>query len=157
MRPEDWPAVRAIYQQGIETKQATFETAVPTWAQWDAARRSDCRLVARRGERVVGWAALNPVSRRVVYAGVAEAGIYVSEDSRSQGVGRLLLEALIERSEQAGIWMLQASVFPENEASLRLFQGMGFRTVGTRERIAKQEGRWRDTMLLERRSDVVGV
>lgn len=106
---------------------------------------------------MVGWAALNPVSRRVVYAGVAEAGIYVSEDSRSQGVGRLLLEALIERSEQAGIWMLQASVFPENEASLRLFHGMGFRTVGTRERIAKQEGRWRDTILLERRSDVVGV
>jgi phosphinothricin acetyltransferase len=157
MRPEDWPAVRAIYQEGIETKEATFETAVPTWAEWDTARRPDCRLVARQGDKVVGWAALNPVSGRVVYAGVAEAGIYVSEDYRGQGVGRLLLKALIDRSEEAGIWTLQASVFPENEASIRLFQALGFRTVGTRERIARQDTRWRDTILLERRSDVVGV
>ena len=157
MRPEDWPAIRAIYQEGIETKQATFETAVPTWAEWDAARRPDCRLVARWGDKVVGWAALNPVSRRAVYAGVAEVGIYVSEEDRGQGVGHMLLEALITRAEEAGIWTLQASVFPENQASIRLFQRLGFRTVGTRERIAKQENWWRDTILLEKRSEVVGV
>ena len=157
MRPEDWPAVRGIYQEGIETKQATFETSVPSWPEWDAARRPDCRLVARERDRVIGWAALNPVSRRAVYGGVAEVGIYVTEDARGQGVGRTLLKVLIAASEEAGIWTLQASVFPENEASIGLLQGGGFRSVGYRERIARHGDLWRDTILLERRSAVVGV
>lgn len=156
MSPDDWQTVRAIYQEGIETKQATFETSVPSWSEWDAARRPDCRLVACRGKGVVGWAALNTVSRRKVYAGVAEVGIYVAEQERGRGVGRGLLMALIEEAEEAGIWTLQAAIFPENEASNGLFQGCGFRTVGRRERIARQDGVWRDTLLLERRSDVVG-
>ena len=156
MSPDDWQAVRAIYREGMETKQATFETTVPSWAEWDAAKRPDCRLVARRGNRVIGWAALNAVSRRAVYTGVAEVGIYVTEQERGQGVGRMLLEALIKASEQEGIWTLQASVFPENKASIGLFQTYGFRAVGYRRRIARHHGAWRDTLLLERRSDVVG-
>ena len=157
MRPDDWPAVRAIYHEGIETKQATFETAVPSWTEWDTAKRPDCRLVARNKDRVVGWAALSPVSRRSVYSGVAEVAIYITEEERGQGMGRLLLEALIEASEQAGIWTLQASVFPENQESMGLFEVCGFRDVGHRERIAKHEGQWRNTILLERRSVNVGV
>jgi L-amino acid N-acyltransferase YncA len=157
MRPEDWPAVRAIYQEGIETKQATFETAVPSWPEWDATRRKDCRLAARLGDQMIGWAALNPVSGRAVYAGVAEVGIYIAEENRGRGVGRLLLEALIAASEATGIWTLQASIFPENAGSLALFQACGFRQVGYREYIANHEGRWRNTLLLERRSDNVGI
>jgi L-amino acid N-acyltransferase YncA len=156
MSAEDWPAVRAIYQEGIATEQATFETSVPSWSEWDAARRPDCRLVMRRNNEVLGWAALNAVSRRAVYAGVAEVGIYVTEKERGRGVGRSLLSTLIETAEEAGIWTLQASIFPENEASVGLFHACGFRTVGRRERIAKQHGLWRDTLLLERRSEVVG-
>ena len=157
MRAEDWPAVRAIYQEGIDTKQATFETAVPSWSEWNAARFVDCRLVARLGDQAIGWIALNPVSRRAVYAGVAEVGIYIAEENRGQGVGRMLLEALIKSSEEFGIWTLQASVFPENESSVHLFKSCGFRQVGYRDRIAKHEGRWRNTLLLERRSNNVGV
>jgi len=157
MTPEDWPAVRTIYEEGIETKQATFETAVPSWSEWNAAKRTDCRLVARLEDQVIGWAALNPVSCRTVYAGVAEVGIYIAKANRGQGVGQLLLETLIEASEEAGIWTLQASVFPENTSSTHLFHSCGFRQVGYRERIANHEGRWRNTLLLERRSDNVGV
>ncbi len=156
MSPEDWQAVRAIYQEGIKTKQATFETSAPSWPEWDAARRPDCRLVARRSNEVIGWAALNAVSRRAVYVGVAEAGIYVTARERGRGVGRMLLNQLIKTSEEAGIWTLQASIFPENEASVGLFHACGFRTVGRRERIARHYGLWRDTLLLERRSRVVG-
>ena len=157
MRPDDWPAVRTIYQEGIDTKQATFETTVPSWPEWDAARRPDCRLVARRRNRVIGWAALSLVSSRTVYAGVAEVGIYVTEDARGQGVGSALLNALITTSEDAGIWTLQASVFPENKASIGLLQDCGFRSVGYRKAIARQGDVWRDTILLERRSAIVGV
>jgi phosphinothricin acetyltransferase len=152
MSPDDWEAVRTIYQEGIETNQATFETSVPSWAAWNAAKRKDCRLVTRRENRVIAWAALNPVSSREVYAGVAEVGIYVASQERGRGVGRSLLTALIEAAELAGTWTLQASVFPENEASMALFQSCGFRIVGYRERIAKHHGLWRDTVLLERRS-----
>lgn len=152
---DDWEEVRAIYEEGIDTGQATFETTVPSWPEWDAAKRPNCRLVARRGTQVIGWAALNAVSRREAYAGVAEAAIYVAESERGQGAGRLLLEALIAEAEEAGIWTLQAAVFPENAASTGLFKACGFRTVGTRERIAKHHGVWRDTLLLERRSHVV--
>lgn len=157
MQPEDWPEVRAIYEAGIATKNATFETAAPDWEQWDAAHRKDCRLVARANGTVVGWAALTPVSGRCVYAGVAEESVYVSESARGQGVGKKLLTALIEVSEQCGIWMIQTGIFPENEASIQLHRNCGFRVVGYREKIGQMDGVWRDTLLLERRSRVVGV
>lgn len=156
MRPADWQAVCAIYEEGIATGQATFETAVPTWEAWHAGHRDDCRLVARQDETVLGWAALAPVSRRPVYAGVAEVSVYVAAAARGRGVGRALLQALVEAAEQVGLWTLQASIFPENEASLRLHKACGFRVVGYRERIAQHHGRWRNTVLLERRSPVVG-
>jgi L-amino acid N-acyltransferase YncA len=152
---EDWEAVRAIYQEGIETRQATFETTVPAWDKWDAAKRTDCRLVLRKNGTIIGWAALNPVSGREVYRGVAESSIYIAQAERARGYGRLLLAALVEASEAAGIWTLQATVFPENEASFRLHRACGFRVVGVRERIGQHYGRWRDTCLLERRSDVI--
>ena len=153
----DWPAVRDIYEQGIRTGDATFETAAPDWEHWDASHLPPCRLVARSGGVILGWAALSPVSKRPVYAGVAEASIYVAADARGRGVGAGLLSALIDASERAGIWTLQSSTFPENTASLALQQRQGFRIVGTRERIACREGRWRDVLLLERRSARVGV
>lgn len=157
MQAEDWPAVREIYQEGIDTGQATFETATPDWEGWNAKHRPDCRLVARAGERVVGWAALSPVSARRVYAGVAEVSIYIAASARGQGVGRTLLRRLIEAAEAAGVWTLQGSIFPENAASVALHRACGFRVVGTRERIAQMHGVWRDVLLMERRSDVVGV
>lgn len=157
MRSEDWDAVRTIYEEGIATKNATFETAAPVWDQWDAAHLQDCRLVARANGQVVGWAALSPVSSRCVYAGVVEESVYVSESARGQGVGKKLLLALIEASEQAGMWMIQTGIFPENEASLQLHRNCGFRVVGYREKIGQMDGVWRDTLLLERRSTVVGV
>jgi L-amino acid N-acyltransferase YncA len=153
----DWEAVRAIYLEGIATGQATFETAAPDWPAWDAAHLADGRLVARHAGQVVGWAALSPVSSRCVYGGVAEVSVYVAEKARGQGVGRALLSALVEASEAAGIWTLQASMFPENEASARLHESCGFRVVGRRERIGRLHGVWRDTLLLERRSRRVGV
>jgi len=157
MRPADWPAVRAIYTEGIATGQATFETDAPEWAAWDAARLPAPRLVARIGAEVAGWAALSPVSTRRVYRGVAEVGIYVAAAQRGRGLGRALLAALIEASERVGIWTLQAGIFPENEASVRLHKACGFREVGRRERIGRRDGVWRDTLLLERRSRMVGV
>lgn len=153
----DWPAVRAIYEEGIATGQATFETAAPEWPAWDAARLAVGRLVARRGQRVIGWAALSPVSSRAVYAGVAEVSIYVAAAARGQGVGKTLLRALIEAAEDGGLWTLQAGIFPENAASLALHQSCGFRVVGRRERVARLHGVWRDALFLERRSSRVGV
>ena len=152
---EDWQVVRSIYLDGIATGQATFETEAPDWTNWNKAHLPAPRLVAIASEGIVGWAALSPVSARAVYAGVAEVSVYVSATMRGQGVGALLLGRLIEESEQAGIWMLQASIFPENEASRSLHRACGFREVGTRERIAKMNGVWRDTLLLERRSKAV--
>lgn len=156
LRPEDWPAVETIYRAGIATGMATFETETPPWAQWDAAHRPDCRLVARAGDRVLGWAALSPVSERCVYAGVAESSIYIAAAARGQGIGKRLLGALIAASEAAGIWMLQTGIFPENAASLALHKACGFRIVGTRERIGQLHGVWKDVVFLERRSPVVG-
>jgi L-amino acid N-acyltransferase YncA len=152
MRAEDWPAVRAIYEEGIATGDATFETEVPAWEEWDAAHLREHRLVATVDEEIVGWAAVVPVSDRCVYGGVAEHSVYVSASARGRGVGRQLLEALITSTEDAGIWTLQSGIFPENTASLRLHQACGFRVVGTRERIGHHHGRWRDVILLERRS-----
>jgi phosphinothricin acetyltransferase len=157
LRSEDWEAVRAIYEAGIATGQATFETAAPTWEVWDATHRADCRLAARRDGRLIGWAALSPVSGRCVYGGVAEVSIYVAPDEQGRGLGKALLQALVAASEMAGIWTLQATIFPENMASVGLHYACGFRTVGTRERLGQQYGRWRDVVLLERRSMVTGI
>jgi phosphinothricin acetyltransferase len=157
MAPADWPQVRAIYREGIATGNATFETDAPPWEQWDAAHLAAGRLVARDGGVVLGWCSLAPVSRRACYAGVAEASVYVGAAHRGRGVGRALLLRLIAESEAAGIWTLQGATFSENAASLRLQQACGFRIIGRRERIARMNGVWRDTVLTERRSSVVGV
>ena len=158
MRPEHWPRVRAIYLEGVATGQATFETEAPGWERWDSSHLPFARLVALAdGGRVAGWAALGPVSSRKVYEGVAEVSVYVGEGFRGRGLGRALLEALVRESEAAGVWTLQASVFPENAASVALHLVCGFREVGRRERIGRHHGVWRDTVLLERRSRVVGV
>ncbi len=162
LRPDDWPSVRSIYEEGIATGLATFETRVPEWTDWDQNHLPTCRLVARQSaqdgsRRIAGWAALSPVSRRLVYAGVAEVSIYIAGWARAQGVGRTLLAALIDESERAGIWTLQATIFAENSASLALHRSCGFREVGRRERIAQRNGIWHDTVVLERRSKIVGV
>jgi phosphinothricin acetyltransferase len=157
MTPDDWPAVLQIYLEGIATRQATFETEAPSWDAWDATHLPFARLVARQDEQVVGWAALSPVSSRLVYAGVAEVSVYVAESQRGLGLGRRLLEALIAESEANDIWTLQAVMFSENSASIALHRRCGFREVGRRERIAKLDGMWRDTMLIERRSRQIGI
>lgn len=157
MTASDWPAVAEIYSQGLATGNATFETTVPDWEYWDRTRWQEGRLVARDTEgSVVGWAALTKATGSRLPEGVAEVSIYVAEASRGQGIGRKLLDRLVHESERAGIWTLQASVFPENEATLRLHTRAGFTVVGRREKIAMHDGRWRDTILLERRSDRVG-
>lgn len=150
--PAHWPDVRRIYQEGIETGQATFETAAPEWEAFDASRTPDCRLVAVEDGRVLGWAALSPFSSRPVYRGVAEASVYVAAEARGQGLGKRLLEALIAESESNGYWTLLAKIFPENPTSLALVRRYGFRQVGTLERIGRRHGVWRDVLLLERRS-----
>jgi L-amino acid N-acyltransferase YncA len=157
MAPGDWDAVEAIYREGIATGQATFETDVPAREAWDGAHLPVCRLVARNQGRVVGWAALAPVSGRCVYGGVAEVSVYVAETARGQRVGKALLQALVVASEMAGFWTLQAGIFPENEASLALHRAGGFRVVGRRERLGQLHGAWRDVILMERRSRVAGV
>lgn len=157
MNPGDWEQVRSIIGEGIATGHTTFETEPPSWEKWDAGHLEIARLVARRGDRVLGWAALSPVSKRDAYRGVAELSISIAEESRGQGIGRALLDALIEASEKNEIWMLQAAIFPENTASVKLHLRCGFREVGRRERIGKLNGSWRDTVLFERRSQIVGI
>jgi L-amino acid N-acyltransferase YncA len=155
---DDWDCVRGIYLEGIATGLATFETTVPSWETWHSAHLEFARLVAvSDGNRVTGWAALSPVSRRAAYAGVAEVSVYVGCEFRGRGVGGLLLDHLIRESESNSIWTLQAGIFPENEASIALHTNHGFRQVGFRERVAKLNGVWRNTVLLERRSQFVGV
>ena len=156
MRPDDWDAVRTIYFEGIATGNATFETDAPEWKEWDATHLSCCRLVARVDESIVGWAALSPISRRAVYRGVAEVSVYVAGAAQGKGIGQSLLQKLIEDSEQEGIWTLQAGIFPENVSSIELHRKCGFREVGKREKIGKLKGVWRDVVLMERRSMVVG-
>jgi len=153
----DWEQVRSIYLEGIATGHTTFENDAPSWEKWDAGHLEIARLVARQGDRVLGWAALSPVSKREAYRGVAELTISVGEESRGRGIGRALLEALIETSERNEIWTLQAAIFPENTASVKLHLRCGFREVGRRERIGKLNGAWRDTLLFERRSKIVGL
>jgi L-amino acid N-acyltransferase YncA len=152
---DDWTAVADIYWDGLRDGLATFETEVPSWEEWDAAHFSEHRLVAELLGEVVGWAALSPASKRRCYAGVAENSVYVARDTRGRGVGRSLLEALIAGAEAAGMWTIQTSIFPENRASLALHERCGFRVVGRRERVAKRDGIWRDTVFLERRSEVI--
>ncbi len=159
MTEDDWPAVRAVYLEGIATGLATFEHRAPQWEAWDGSHRPDCRLVARDASgSVLGWVALSRYSTRDVYAGVAEVSVYVAAAARGKGIGAALMGALIEASEAAGIWTLQAGVFTDNPASLALHQRFGFRRLGVRERIGRDvTGRWRDVAVLERRSSSVGV
>jgi phosphinothricin acetyltransferase len=155
LREDDWPAVRAIYEEGIRSGDATFETEPPAWEEWDAAHPA-LRLVAERGGSVVGWAALSRSSSRYCYRGVGQVSVYVAEAARGVGIGRLLLERLVAYSEAAGYWTLGARIFPENEASLRLHRACGFRELGVHERLGESGGVWRDVVWLERRSEVVG-
>jgi L-amino acid N-acyltransferase YncA len=157
MQAADWSAVREIYAAGIATGDATFETTPPSWEQFDRSHPEATRLVARDARGVVGFAVLTPVSDRCVYAGVAEVSVYVAAAVRGSGVGRALLERLIRASEEAGIWTLQAGIFPENLASLALHRCCGFREVGVRERLGRMGSRWRNVLMLERRSRAVGV
>jgi L-amino acid N-acyltransferase YncA len=157
MSAADWLAVRAIYEQGIATGNATFEKSAPAWDTWDAAHLPHCRLVAHSAGEVLAWTALSPVSSRCVYAGVAEVSIYVAARARGRGIGLALLSMLVDASERTNIWTLQAGIFPENAASLDLFRKAGFRVLGRRERLGQMDGRWRDVVLMERRSQVAGV
>jgi phosphinothricin acetyltransferase len=157
MVERDWSAVRAIYLEGIATGHATFETSAPDRTTWDSGHLQFCRFVARSGPEVLGWAALSPVSNRCVYGGVAEVTIYVAVRARGRKIGSKLLAALAEASESNGIWTLQAGIFPENIASIELHKRAGFRIVGTRERLGCMDGRWRDVILMERRSAVAGI
>jgi L-amino acid N-acyltransferase YncA len=155
LEPDDWPAVAEIYWDGMRDGLATFETEVPPWETWDRAHLREHRLVAELLGEVVGWAALSPASRRRCYSGVVENSVYVARDARGLGIGRTLLDALIAGAEAAGIWTIQTSIFPENGASLVLHERCGFRVVGKRDRIGKRDGVWRDTVFLERRSEVI--
>jgi phosphinothricin acetyltransferase len=153
MSRRDWPAIAAIFEEGIRSGNATFETEAPTYAAWDADHIAGHRLVATAGNEIVGWAALSAYSGRRCYTGVAEDSVYVSASAQGRGVGRALLSAIVRSAERGGIWTLQAGIFPENVASLRLHHGCGFRTVGLRERLGRTAGgEWRDVLLLERRS-----
>jgi L-amino acid N-acyltransferase YncA len=158
MQPEDWYKVAHIYKQGIETGNATFQKDIPNWEDWDATHLRKCRFIAqnRLGE-IVGWAALTPVSGRCVYAGVAEVSVYVTPQYKGQGVGKMLMQQLIEASETVGLWTLQAGIFKENIGSVRLHESVGFRLIGYREKIGQLDGVWRDTFLLERRSEKIGI
>jgi L-amino acid N-acyltransferase YncA len=155
MQEGDWPAVREIYGEGIATQDATFEELPPSWEDWDREHLRECRLVARRDERILGWAALAPVSTRHAYRGVAEVSLYVAASHRGGGVGEALGTALVEASERAGLWTLEGWIFPENRASLALCESFGFRVVGVRERIGQMGDRWRDVLVVERRSGIV--
>ncbi|RYY50008.1 MAG: N-acetyltransferase family protein [Chitinophagaceae bacterium] len=156
--PEHWEAVKRIYENGIATGNATFQTAAPAiWEEWDKGHLEHSRFVAKEGNKVYGWVALSPTSARECYKGVCELSVYVDNDYRSKGVGNFLMKAVIESSEATGVWCLYSSTFPENEASISLQKKFGFREIGYREKIAQQNGIWRDTVLLERRSKVVGM
>jgi len=162
MKPSDWPHVARIYGDGLLTRTATFETEVPSREQWDGSHLATCRWVAVTAEggataAVLGWAALSPVSTRAVYAGVAEVSIYVAKEAWGEGLGSALLQRLVEDSEAHGLWTLTAGIMKENEASIRMHRTCGFRVLGTRERIGKLDGVWRDTVLMERRSSTVGL
>lgn len=158
MTEQDWPEVSSIYKQGIDTGKATFQSSIPEYNEWDAGHIKECRIVAVENGKIVGWTALSKVSSRCVYGGVAEVSIYIAENNRKNGVGQKLLNYLIDQSEKSGIWMLQSGIMEDNLASIRLHEKCGFRKVGTRERIGRDiSGHWRSTILMERRSKVVGI
>lgn len=152
-----FPDIAEIYRQGLETGNATFETNVPTWEDWDKGKLKHSRLVAIIDNTVVGWAALSAVSDRCVYGGVAELSIYISNNHKGKGIGKTLMQKLIEESERNGIWTLQSRMFPENKATVALHQSSGFRMIGYREKIGKLRDTWRDTMMMERRSKTTGI
>ncbi len=157
MEVADWPAISRIYEEGIETGYATFETSVPAYENWDAAHVESCRFVAESSGEILGWVALSQVSGRCVYGGVAEVSIYVGKNARGRGVGKALLEVLVHSSESEGFWTLQAGIFPENQGSISLHEKMGFRFLGRREKIGKLHGVWYDNLIFERRSKRVGL
>ena len=157
IKATDWEIVAEIYRQGIETNNATFQQQIPTWEEWDNGHLKNCRVLASIDNKIAGWAALTPVSGRCVYAGVAEVSVYVADNFRGQNIGKMLLNKLIIESEKENLWTLQAGIFPENIASLTIHEKLGFRKVGYRENIGKMNGEWRDTVLMERRSKVVGI
>ena len=157
MKPSHWEAVKEIYEEGIATGNATFQQSAPTWEEWNSSHLQHSRIVAKEDNSVLGWAALTPVSGRCVYAGVAEVSVYVSDKARGKGLGKQLLQKLIEESEANGIWTLQAGIFPENTPSIKIHEACGFRIFGTRERIGKMNDVWRDNLVLERRSKTVGI
>jgi L-amino acid N-acyltransferase YncA len=154
MAAGDWPRVAEIYAEGIRTGESTFETEVPSWERWDEDHLDDHRWVARRGGEVAGWAALSRTSIREVYRGVAECSVYVAEEARGEGVGEALLDALVAGADAGGIWTLEAVVFPENAASVAMLESRGFRVVGTRERLGRLHGEWRNVLLIERRGPI---
>ncbi|WP_147535236.1 GNAT family N-acetyltransferase [Bacillus marasmi] len=157
MEPSDWKQVSSIYLEGISTGNATFQTSAPSYEDWDNGHVKSCRLVAKTGDKIVGWAVLSPTSSRCVYAGVAEVSIYVGLEYSGKGIGSLLLKRLIEESEQHGFWTLQSGIFPENISSLKIHKKNGFREIGRREKLGKMNGVWRDVVLLERRSTKIGI
>jgi L-amino acid N-acyltransferase YncA len=157
IKAQDYPQVAAIYAAGIATGMATFQTEVTTWEEWDKSHLKECRIAAFENDQMVGWAALTPVSNRCVYAGVAEVSIYMAEGFRGIGIGKLLLLQLVDESEKIGLWTLQSGIFAENIASIKLHEYCGFRVIGTREKIGKKGGVWKDNIIMERRSKAVGV
>lgn len=157
MAPSDWPSVRAIYEEGIRTGIATFQTEVPSWEEWDQGHLQRCRFIAKAGDQILGWVALSPVSSRCCYKGIGELSIYIHPDSKGLGIGTLLLQKLIDESEKQGFWTLQSAIIKENTASRALHKKCGFREIGFREKVAQMpDGTWHDTILIERRSRVVG-
>ncbi|QXE20758.1 GNAT family N-acetyltransferase [Clostridium sp. 001] len=158
MKKEDWEEVSKIYLEGINTKKATFQTEVPSWQNWDSSHLKSCRLVARLGNKVLGWVALSPTSSRCVYAGVAEVSIYIGEEYRGKGIGTSLLDNLVKLSEKNGFWTLQSGIIKENLPSIALHKKCSFREVGVREKLGKMcNKKWYDVVLMERRSDTVGI
>ena len=156
-KEEDFPEVQNIYQQGIDTGNATFQNAAKSWEEWNKSMLVNCRIIATENNKILGWAGLSAVSSREVYSGVAEVSVYVAEHAQGKGVGNKLLAQLITESENNNIWMLQAGIFPENTGSIKLHKNNGFRQLGIRENIGKMNGVWRDSVLLERRSKIVGI
>jgi L-amino acid N-acyltransferase YncA len=157
LEPTHWEQVKKIYLEGIASGDATFQTSAPSWSEWNEGHLKHSRLVVLINKEIVGWAALTAVSGRCVYAGVAEVSVYVGETFRGKGIGKELLEELVKTSERNGLWTLQAGIFPENTGSLRIHEACGFQRIGVRRKIGQLNGTWRDTVLLERRSTVVGI
>ncbi|MCP4760587.1 MAG: N-acetyltransferase [archaeon] len=157
MEYNDWKAVKSVFKEGIATKNATFETNAPEWDKWNISHSQKCRLIAEKDGEVIGWAVLTPISDRCIYSGVAEVSIYIKNTEKKSGVGTILMKELIFESEKEGYWTLQAKIFPENIGSLKLHKNCGFREVGIREKIGQMDGLWRDVILLEKRSSIVGI